>query len=291
MEFPELSYARPSDPRWMRWTIHVIENASGRRRLLPIYARWRNEVIGRKAREWSELLGLIDTRLEIEGAWPQAIGAEVPLVMVANHPFGIGDGIAMLTLAEQLGRPYRVLINNDIVRIPEIKPYALPIDFEETDAAIQMNLATRAEARRLLKQGVTLVIFPAGGVATAPTPFGRAVELPWKTFTARIIQQARASVLPVFFQGQNGPLFHLVSRFSMTLRLSLLVSEFRRFVGAKIHVRVGEVVPFDALEGRHDRKALTQTLYDLVHALAPEAPRSRDSRSQRAREPIQMEPR
>ena len=74
------------------------------------------------------------------------------------------------------------------------------------------------------------VVFPAGGVATAERPFGRAEELPWKAFTARLIQQAQASVLPVYFEGQNSPLFHLISRYSVMLRLSLLVSEFRRVV-------------------------------------------------------------
>lgn len=270
MHFPELSYANPDDPRWKRWTIGAIEAMSGRGRLLPLYDRWRREIVGQDARVMAGLLHLIGVRLEVEAkSWPPKVGADVPLVMIANHPFGIGDGIAALALAEELGRPFRVLINNDLLKVPEIRPYGLPIDFSETEAAREINLKTRAEARALLRQGVTIVIFPAGGVATARSPFGRASELPWKTFTARLIQQARASVLPVYFEGQNGPLFHLVSRFSLTLRLSLLVSEFRRFVGSCVLVRVGDVVPFEALGAQGDRKALTQELYGLVHALAP----------------------
>lgn len=269
-DFSELSYAQPSDPRWKRWTIQAIERASGRKRLLPLYKRWRHEIVGPDRHQWTELFPLIGTRLEISGAaWPPVVAPDVPLVMVANHPFGIGDGIAMLAMAEQLGRPYRVLINNDLLRVPEIQPYSLPIDFSETPAAMAMNLATRTEARRLLKAGVTLVVFPAGGVATAKLPFGKAEELPWKTFTARLIQLTRASVLPVWFEGQNGPLFHFVSRFSLTLRLSLLVSEFRKVIGAKVRVRVGGVTPFAAFAMREDRKALTQALYDLVHGLEP----------------------
>ena len=126
-------------------------------------------------------------------------------------------------------------------------------------------------ARRLLREGVTIVVFPAGGVATAEKPFGKAEELPWKAFTARLIQQAQASVLPVYFEGQNSPLFHFISRYSLMLRLSLLVSEFRRFVGATIRVHVGAVVPFAALKARDDRTALTAELYALVHRLALDA--------------------
>jgi putative hemolysin len=78
-------------------------------------------------------------------------------------------------------------------------------------------------------------------------------------------------VLPVYFEGQNSALFHLVSRYSLSLRLALLVSEFRYCVGASIRTHVGEVVPFAALEARADRSLLTEELYARVHRLAPGA--------------------
>ena len=268
----ELSYVSWRDPLWKRWTMRAIENVSGRRRLLPIYHRWRATVVGANPRMMGTLLDMIGTRLDLHApAWPISVPPEVPLVIVANHPFGIGDGIAVLALAEQLGRPYRILINSDFMKLPEIRPYALPIDFAESRDAIETNLRSRTDARRLLKAGVTIVVFPAGGVATAEQSSGKAEELPWKAFTARLIQQAQATVLPVYFEGQNSPLFHLISRYSLMLRLSLLVSEFRNFVGATVKVHVGAPVPFTALACRADRAALTDELYALVHRLAPDA--------------------
>ncbi|HEY4405005.1 MAG TPA: lysophospholipid acyltransferase family protein [Xanthobacteraceae bacterium] len=267
----ELSYVSRRDPFWKRWIMRAIENASGRRRLLPVYYRWR-AAAGTSPRMMGVLLDMLGTRLDLQApAWPITVPPQLPLVIVANHPFGIGDGIALLALAEALGRPYRILINSDFMKLPEIRPYALPIDFSETREAIATNLASRSEARRLLRQGVTIVVFPAGGVATAEVPAGKAEELPWKPFTARLIQQAQAAVLPVYFEGQNSALFHLISRYSLMLRLSLLVSEFRHFVGATIRVHIGAVVPFEALAGRADRGALTDELYALVHRLAPDA--------------------
>jgi putative hemolysin len=157
------------------------------------------------------------------------------------------------------------------MRVPEIRPVALPIDFSGTPQAIETNVTTRREARRLLRDGITIVVFPGGGVATAEQPFGKAEELPWKSFTARLVQLAQAAVLPVYFEGQNSALFHLVSRYSLSLRLALLVSEFRYCVGAAIRAHVGEVVPFAALEARADRNLLTEDLYARVHQLAPGA--------------------
>jgi putative hemolysin len=267
-----LSYASPHDPRWKRWTMRVIENLSGRRRLVPIYRRWRTEVAGKSPRMMGEFLDLIGTRLDIHAAaWPIEVPPAMPLVIVANHPFGIGDGIAVLALAEALRRPYHILVNNDFLKVPELRPHALPIDFSPRREAIETNLKSRIEARRLLKAGVTIVVFPGGGVATAEHPTGRAEELPWKAFPARLIQQAGAAVLPVFFEGQNSALFHLVSRYSLTLRLALLVSEFRRFVGATVKVHIGALVPFADLAAKTDRRALTAELYARVHRLAPGA--------------------
>jgi putative hemolysin len=272
MQSDTLTYASLRDPRWKRWTMRAIEDLSGRRSLLPVYYRWRAEVAGRSPRMMGALLDMFGMRLDIDAAaWPVTVPAGSPLVIVANHPFGIGDGVALLALAEQLERPYRILVNSDFLRVPEIRPHALPIDFSQTPEAIATNLETRREARRLIKSGVTIVVFPAGGVATAEQPFGKAEELPWKSFTARLIQLAEAAVLPVYFEGQNSALFHFVSRHSLMLRLALLVSEFRYCVGAAIRVHVGAVVPFAELQSRADRDGLTAELYARVHRLAPGA--------------------
>ena len=267
MESEFLSYASPHDPRWKRWAMRAIENLSGRRRLLPIYDAWRTEVAGTSPRMMNELLDMIGTRLDINAGspnaapWPVTVSPDVPLVIVANHPFGIGDGIAILALAEQLDRPFRILANSDFLKVPEIRQLALPIDFSANRTAIRTNLESRNAARRLLRDGVTIVVFPAGGVATAEHPAGKAEELPWKTFTARLIQQAQAAVLPVYFEGQNSALFHLVSRYSLTIRLALMVSELRNFVGATVPVHVGAVVPFAELACKTDRQGLTSELY------------------------------
>ena len=269
----ELSFVTPTDPAWKRWLIAAIEDVSGRRKILPLYLQWRKDYVGKSPHMMGDGLDLIDVDLKIDSKspWPPKLPEDSGLVMIANHPFGIGDGVAALALAEQLGRPYRVLINNDLLRVPEVRPYALPIDFSESREAIEMNLRSRAEARRLLKEGVTIVIFPSGGVATAANPFGKAEELPWKTFTARLVQLEKASVLPIFFEGQNSALFHAVSRFSLTLRLSLLVSEFRYMPGSTFNVHIGEVTPFEKLEGNTNRLELTRELYLMVRRLDPAA--------------------
>ncbi|WP_027667456.1 lysophospholipid acyltransferase family protein [Rhizobium leguminosarum] len=274
MRFKELSYANDRDPRLKRWLIRSIEGLSGRDRYVRLYDIWRSDIIGKSDRVFGKMLDLIDVEVEVKGSWPlEPIPAE-PIVIVANNPFGIGDGIAVLALAEQLGRPFKVLIHNDLLKVPEMEPYSLPISFEETKEAMAINMKSRHEAVRLLKEGTTIIVFPAGGVATAKRGFGRAEDLPWKIFPAKLIQAARASVLPIYFEGQNGRLFHLASRVSMTLRLSLLIREFRRQSGSTIKAHVGKVLSWQALSSG-DRKDMLARLYDAVFSMAPNRNRPR----------------
>ncbi|MFD2056427.1 lysophospholipid acyltransferase family protein [Mesorhizobium calcicola] len=290
--FPELSYANPRQPALTRWFIHSVEGLSGRDRYTALYDFWRRQIVPTGERVFSRMLDLIDVRVRTADQWPPAKLPDTPLVIVANHPFGIGDGIAVLSLAEQLGRPFRVMIHKDLLKIREMEPYSLPIDFSETKDALKNNMAVRHEAVRLLKEGVTIVVFPAGGVATAPKGFGRARDLPWKMFPARLVQDAKASVIPMHFSGQNGRLFHLVSgpmnmaesdgrlakfvgKASLTLRTSLLIREFARLSGKAIEVRVGDVLNWSELEPLRDRKALLDRLYRGVFDLAPIVARRR----------------
>ncbi len=235
LDFKELSYANERDPRLKRWFIRSIEGLSGRDRYARLYDIWRTDIVGKSERVFGKMLDLIDVRMDIRGEWPPGnLSADTPVVIVANHPFGIGDGIAVLALAEQLGRPFKVLIHNELLKVPEMAAYSLPISFDETKEALAINMHTRHEAVRLLKEGTTIIVFPAGGVATAKKGFGKAEDLPWKMFPAKLVQSARASVIPIYFEGQNGRLFHLASRVSFTLRLSLLIREFRRLSGSTI---------------------------------------------------------
>ena len=268
MKFPELTYATAEDPRWKQWAIRSIERLSGRNYFVPYYEHWRSEIVPQGGPIIGPALNLIDIDVNIaSGTFPPKLDDDAPLIVVANHPYGILDGLGTLSLVERLGRPYKVLINNDLLRAPEIRPYSLPIDFSPTREAQALNLQTRREALRHLSEGTTVVVFPAGGVATSPTTFGRAVDLPWKRFTARMIHSSRAQVLPLYFEGQCSPLFQFVSKFSLTLRLALIIREFRVRVGQPLRAHVGDVIPPEACQEIRDRQALMMMLYEKVHAI------------------------
>ena len=165
----------------------------------------------------------------------------------------------------------------------------LPVDFSESEDALQTNIKSRAAAKHHLMGGGCLIVFPAGGVSTTPTPWHRrAIDAEWKNLTARLISQARAPVVPVYFEGQNSRLFQLASHVSMTLRLSLLFREVHNRIGSELHVRIGEVIPYEQLSTIADRRAFMNHLREVTYALGaglPKPPRTRIKRPRGAPKP------
>ncbi|MGA7714162.1 MAG: lysophospholipid acyltransferase family protein [Rhizomicrobium sp.] len=278
------SYAAEDDPPFKRLIIRMIEHLTGQPYLRWLYEDYQNHP--KNETFWDSAIRRLELKVTYDdeklATWPKT----GPLVVVSNHPFGVLDGLIICHLVAKVRNDFRVLTNSVLYRADEIKPYMLPIDFAETKEAMKTNLQSRAEAKSHLMRGGCLVIFPAGGVSTTPKVWDkRAIDADWKTFTARMITQARAPVAPVYFAGQNSRLFQVASHISMTLRLSLLFKEVHNKIGSEVRVRVGDVVPFASLASITDRYAFMQHLRDLTYALGvgvQNPPRSRTKRPKRA---------
>ena len=174
-----------------------------------------------------------------------AIPATGPVVVVANHPYGVLDGIVISWLISKVRTDFVVLTNAVLMRAPEINGFILPVDFSETDEAQKTNIASRAAARAQLEKGGVVVVFPAGAVSTAPDKLGLkpAVDWRWQPFVAQLIQRSKAPVVPVWFSGQNSRLFQIASHVSSTLRISLIFHEVRSRIGTALPVVIGAPIP------------------------------------------------
>jgi putative hemolysin len=266
------SYADPADPRLKRFFIRVVERITGQPYLKYLYEDNRAHPVAGES-FWSAAIRRLELKLvyneDALAEWPRT----GPLVVVANHPFGVLDGLIICEIVSRVREDFRVLTNAVLLRAEEVKTFLLPVDFAETEEALKTNLRSRAEAKAHLMKGGCLVVFPAGGVSTTPTIWHkRAVDTEWKNFTARLIGQAKAPVAPVYFAGQNSRLFQLASHISMTLRLSLLFKEVHDKIGSDIELRIGELVPYERLAGINDRQSFMDLLKDITYSLGDEVP-------------------
>ncbi len=267
--FARLSYSSPDDPLLKKAVINAVELATGRRRLERLYKEAREAESWQPA-PWEAVLDKLEVKLRYNDAPLQKAPATGPLVFVANHPFGVLDGLILGYLVSQVRSHFYVMANEVLAREASLAPYLLPIDFRENPTAFRTNLETRARAMEHLKGGGALAIFPAGGVATAPRFWKKARDLEWKRFVAKLIQVNQATVVPLYFHGQNSRLFQLASQLSLNLRLSLLLNEIRNKIGAEIAISIGSPIPYEEIGHLKNRQQLLDHLRELTLALGRE---------------------
>ncbi len=221
----------------------------------------------------------LDLKIDVNEDALAKLPRERALVIVANHPFGVLDGIIICQLISRVRGDFRVLTNAVLNRAEEIKAHLLPVDFTETQEALETNLKSRAAAKHHLLAGGCLVVFPAGGVSTTPKIWDRnATDAEWKNLTARLILQSKADVVPVYFAGQNSRLFQVASHVSMTLRLSLLFKEVSDRIGTEVAVRIGDVISHTTLAGINDRERFMEYLRKETYKLGETMPRRKRKR-------------
>jgi putative hemolysin len=266
----DISYASSASSRSGRAVIRVIENATGRLKLIRRAEGYDREVAqGRDF--WEVICDRYGLSLDVVGGSLANIPESGPLVVVSNHPYGILDGLMMgRILSERRGGDFKVLAHRVFRKSPDLERVILPISFDETKEAAQDNLATRAEALRYLGAGGAIGIFPGGTVSTAARPFDKPMDPGWRTFTAKMIARSEATVVPVFFEGQNSRLFQIASHVHSTLRLGMLIREFRTRMGTPVRVVIGEPIAREALDARRgDAKALMDFLRRSTYDLSP----------------------
>ena len=158
-EVDEFSYASPDDPRFKRLVIQVIERISGQPELKRMYLEHQNHPVPGES-FWEAAVRQLQLNVDLNEDALGEIPSTGPVIVVANHPFGVLDGLVICWLIARVRKDFKVLTNALLNRAEEIKPFLLPIDFEETKAALETNIKTRAEAKALLEKGGCLDHLP-----------------------------------------------------------------------------------------------------------------------------------
>jgi putative hemolysin len=243
----EISYAHSANSLGGRTIVRLLENTTGRLRLIKRAKGYEDEVAqGRDF--WEVMTDRYGLSLDVIGGSLSNIPRDGPVILIANHPYGILDGLMMGHILSQSRGDFRILANSVFRKSEDLNRVVLPISFEGTREAVQANIATRKTALSYLGQGGAIGVFPGGTVSTAERPFGHPMDPEWRSFTARMIAKSNATVVPIYFDGHTSRLFQIASHLHSTLRLGLLIKEFKERVDTPVRVVVGDPIGRDVLD-------------------------------------------
>lgn len=168
-------------------------------------------------------------------------------VAVANHPFGMLEGMILGSLLNRVRPDFKLLGTFFLKYIPDLHEKIIFVDNFGSKDAFRKNVGPLKECLRHLRDGSPLAVFPAGGVARFDPSKRRVTDQPWNPTTARIIRKTECPVLPIFFQGANGPLFHLLGMLHPRLRTAMLPRELLKKEGGTFKATIGKPIPFHKL--------------------------------------------
>lgn len=261
-----LTYVMAHDPLWRRLLIGTVEMMTGQRKLDRLYQDYQTQkTFGSNI--WCDAVAQLKLNLMCNQNPASVIPKEGPLILVSNHPFGVLDGLSLCYLTSLVRADFKFLAHSTFKKIPEIAPFVLPVDFDGASSALRSNIETKRLAVSHVKSGGAIVIFPAGRVSTTTNPFRKATDADWKLFCGSLIKKSEASVLPVFFSGQNSWLFHMASLIGETMRESLLMFEIVRRMNSDVHASIGELIDYKHLSELADKSDVLTYLRDRVYDL------------------------
>lgn len=265
----QMTYASVARSRRGRAVIRVVENMTGRFGLIRRAAGYEHYLTAGRA-FWHAITERFGLSLDVVGGSLDDIPSTGPLILISNHPYGILDGLIMGHILSGLRGEFRIVAHRVFAQAEVMKQVILPIDFDETEEAMRANIKTRAAALEFLADGGAIGVFPGGTVSTAARPFGKPMDPVWRNFTARMIAKSGATVVPIYFEGHNSRLFQLASHLHYTLRMALLIKEFRARIDTPVRLVIGKPIPAAEIAARKsDAKALMDFLRKATYDLSP----------------------
>lgn len=219
--------------RGLSWVASLLDAATGLRALERHY-RVRPEALTPPAFVRYALNALqIDYRVNAGNL--DDVPASGPLLVLANHPYGAAEGLAIADLLLQRRGDVRFLANTLLCTLPEFAPLVVPVDVFKSG----VNSHSIRSAMRHLKNGGALIVFPAGEVSRVDWQARQISDPPWAPTIALLARRSGARVLPMFVEGKPRLRSLAAGTLNTRLRTAMLARDLLALRGQTIGLRVG----------------------------------------------------
>jgi putative hemolysin len=215
-----------------------------------------------------KLLDYLNVEVKLSDADRERVPVKGPVIAVANHPFGMIEGVVLAALLLRIRPDVKFMANHLLASVPELLPTMIAVDPFGTRDSVRSNVRGLKQTLEYLKDGGMLIVFPAGEVSHLDMNRRAITDPKWSPTIARIARSSKASVLPAYFEGFNSPLFHLAGMIHPLLRTAMLPHELLNKHDRTLNVYFGSVVTPRRLEGFPSDEEVTDYLRRRTYLLA-----------------------
>ena len=190
------------------------------------------------------------------------------VVIIANHPLGALDGLALIKLVGEVRRDVKIIANDMLANFAPLAPVLLPVD-NISKATRKQDIANITGA---LQNEEAVIVFPAGEVSRAGLTGIK--DSKWNSGFLRFARQTNSPVLPVYIGGKNSPLFYGLSMLNRSMSSVLLPHEMFNKHASVLPIKIGEPVAYSQIDklplnNREKVKLIRRHLYRLAKGKKP----------------------
>jgi len=187
-------------------------------------------------------------------------------VAIANHPYGGIEGMVLLKILCMVRPDAKLMANFLLKKIPNLSDYFIAVNpFENVEHS--SSISGLKNTLELLANGTPIGIFPAGEVSTFKVDKQQVTDRLWHPVVGKIIAKAKVPVVPIYFHGNNGLLFNLLSLIHPALRTAKLPSELFNKHGHTIRLRIGKPINIEDIPEYNNSAKLLNFLRARTYAL------------------------
>ncbi len=194
----------------------------------------------------------------------QKIPSEGKLIVVANHPLGALDGLALLRAICDVRADTKIITNEVLMVFENLADFFLP--YNVFSAQTQKEHVARIGESLLAEEAV--LFFPAAEVSRLSW---KGIRDPrWLNGPVYFAKKYDVPVLPVYVRGRNSLLFYIISLLNKRFSTLLLPREIFNKRGRSLRFVVGDPIPgavfsSSMIKGRVLTRLLRKQTYLLAH--------------------------
>jgi len=186
------------------------------------------------------VLDYFDAKIVVDKKEMARIPAYGKVVIVANHPLGALDALALIYLLQDIRKDIKILANDFLYSFDNLRELLIPID----NISGKMKKSSISSIYEALNREEAVIIFPSGEVSRVSP--GGIRDTKWQNGFYKIAKKAKAPILPVYIDAKNSKSFYLLSMINKSLSTAVLPHEMFKFKNKTITFKIGKQIPFES---------------------------------------------